>query len=72
MVEAADLLRDQTFSPNLGAVLRKLKPTRQVECVELMVSTNNITTVGVLTTEGRPDSSESAQRILRLLSDDLK
>ena len=41
--EAAELLRDQTFSPNLGAVLRKLKPTRQVECVELMVSTNNIT-----------------------------
>ena len=41
--EATELLRDQTFSPNLGAVLRKLKPTRQVECVELMVSANNIT-----------------------------
>ena len=41
--EAAELLRDQTFSPNMGAVLRKLKPTRQVECVELMVSANNIT-----------------------------
>lgn len=41
--EAADLLRDQNFSPKLGAVLRKLKPTRQVECVELMVSANNIT-----------------------------
>ena len=41
--EAAELLRDQTFSPKLGAVLRKLKPTRQVECVELMVSANNIT-----------------------------
>lgn len=41
--EAAELLRDLTFSPNLGAVLRKMKPTRQVECVELMVSTNNIT-----------------------------
>lgn len=41
--EAAELLRDQTFSPNLGAVLRKMKPTRQIECVELMVSTNNIT-----------------------------
>ena len=41
--EAAELLRDQTFSANLGAVLRKLKPTRQVECVELMVSANNIT-----------------------------
>lgn len=41
--EAAELLRDQVFSPNLGAVLRKMKPTRQVECVELMVSVNNIT-----------------------------
>lgn len=41
--EAAELLRDQTFSANLGAVLRKMKPTRQVECVELMVSANNIT-----------------------------
>jgi hypothetical protein len=41
--EAAELLRDQNFSPNLGAVLRKLKPTRQVECIELMVSANNIT-----------------------------
>jgi hypothetical protein len=43
--EAAELLRDQVFSPNLGAVLRKLKPTRQVECVELMVSANNLTVV---------------------------
>jgi len=41
--EAVDLLRDQNFSANLSAVLRKLKPTRQVECVELMVSANNIT-----------------------------
>jgi len=41
--EATELLRDQVFSANLGAVLRKLKPTRQVECVELMVSANNFT-----------------------------
>ena len=41
--EAAELLRDQHFSANLGSILRKLKPTRQVECVELMVSANNIT-----------------------------
>lgn len=41
--EASDLLRDQTFSPNLGAVLRKMKPTRQIECVELMVGANNVT-----------------------------
>lgn len=41
--EAAELLKDQHFSPNLGAVIRKMKPTRQVECVELMVAANNIT-----------------------------
>lgn len=41
--EAAELLKDQQFSPSMGAVLRKLKPIRQVECVELMLSTNNIT-----------------------------
>ena len=43
--EAAELLRDQNFSADIGAVLRKLKPTRQVTCVELMVSANSITVV---------------------------
>lgn len=42
-IEAAELLKDQHFSANIGAVLRKMKPTRQIECVELMVATNNIT-----------------------------
>ncbi|PKO66427.1 MAG: hypothetical protein CVU22_15910 [Betaproteobacteria bacterium HGW-Betaproteobacteria-16] len=37
-----------------------------------VVSTDNITTVTVLSSEGRPDSSENAQRILKLLADDLK
>ena len=41
--EAAGLLKDQRFSPNIGAVIRKMKPTRQIECVELMVATNNVT-----------------------------
>lgn len=41
--EAIQLLKDQHFSANLSPVLRKLKPTRQVECVELMVATNNVT-----------------------------
>ena len=41
--EAAELLKDQQFSPNIGGVLRKMKPTRQVECIELMVAANNIT-----------------------------
>lgn len=40
--EAAELLRDQVFSAKLSDVLRKMKPTRQVECVELMISANNI------------------------------
>lgn len=41
--EAIRLLRDTQFSANLSQVLRKMKPTRQVECVELLVATNNIT-----------------------------
>jgi hypothetical protein len=41
--EAAELLKDRRFSPNVGAVVRKMKPTRQIECVELMVATNNVT-----------------------------
>lgn len=42
-VEAVRLLKDKHFSANLSPVLRKMKPTRQVECVELMVATNNVT-----------------------------
>lgn len=40
--EAAVLLGDRQFSPELVRALRKMKPTRQVECVELMVAANNI------------------------------
>lgn len=39
--EAVDLLKDQHFSPHMGTVLRKLKPTRQIECVELMLAASN-------------------------------
>lgn len=41
--EAAELLKDRQFSAEISRVIRKMKPTRQVECVELMVSANNIT-----------------------------
>lgn len=41
--EAVELVRDRQFSVELGRVLRKMKPTRQVECTELMVSANNLT-----------------------------
>jgi len=37
-----------------------------------VVSTDNITSVSVLSSEGQPDNSENAQRILKLLADDLK
>ena len=41
--EAAELLRDRQFSAELARVTRKMKPTRQVECVELMISANTLT-----------------------------
>lgn len=40
--EAAELLKDRQFSPELVRALRKMKPTRQVECVELMTAANNL------------------------------
>jgi ParB-like chromosome segregation protein Spo0J len=40
--EATELLKDRQFSPEISRVLRKMNPTRQMECVELMVSANNL------------------------------
>jgi hypothetical protein len=42
--EATELLQDRHFTTNVSRVLRQLKPIRQVECVELMISANNLTT----------------------------
>lgn len=41
--EAVEIFKDRQFSVELGRVIRKMKPTRQVECAELMVSANNLT-----------------------------
>jgi len=41
--EAMELLKDRQFSPEISRVIRKMKPTRQLECVELMVSANTLT-----------------------------
>lgn len=41
--EVIQLLADRQFSAELARIVRKMKPTRQVECVELMVSANNLT-----------------------------
>ncbi|CAE6793086.1 hypothetical protein LMG22931_05048 [Paraburkholderia nemoris] len=41
--EVAELLGDRQFSVDLARAIRKMKPTRQVECVELMIAANNVT-----------------------------
>ncbi len=43
--EAIELLKDRQFSTDVFAALRRMKPTRQAECAELMVSANNVTIV---------------------------
>lgn len=41
--EAVELLKDQVFAADMTRALRRMKPVRQVECVELMVSATNLT-----------------------------
>jgi len=41
--EAQELLKDRVFSVELTRLLRLMKPTRQLECVELMLAANNLT-----------------------------
>ncbi|MGF6752910.1 hypothetical protein P3T16_000293 [Paraburkholderia sp. GAS42] len=36
-------MKDRQFSPELVRAIRKMKPTRQVECAELMIAANNVT-----------------------------
>jgi RepB plasmid partitioning protein len=40
--EAIALLQDQQFTPDVTRILRNMKPTRQVEAVELMVASGTI------------------------------
>ena len=42
--EATELLKDREFTTNVSKVLRQMKAFRQVECVELMIAANNMTT----------------------------
>jgi ParB-like chromosome segregation protein Spo0J len=41
--EVAEILKDRDFSTEVAALLRRMKPTRQVECAELMVAANSVT-----------------------------
>ncbi len=38
------MLKDRQLTTNVSRVLRQMKPLRQVECIELMISANNLTT----------------------------
>ncbi len=41
--EAIEMLRDMVFTTGVSSALKKMKPNRQIECVELMLSANNFT-----------------------------
>lgn len=41
--EAIKLLGDRNFSADVPRMLRRMKPTRQIECVELMIAANSLT-----------------------------
>lgn len=41
--EATELLANRQFSPEFARALRRMKPMRQVECVELMIAANKLT-----------------------------
>jgi hypothetical protein len=41
--EAIEMLKDRQFSTNVTAVLKRMKPMRQVQCVELMIDCNKFT-----------------------------
>lgn len=77
--EAIDLLQDKQFTPDVTRILRNMKGARQVEAVELMVSSNTITvahaeallkaTPPELRTDFRPlerDRSSSIEQLVKL------
>lgn len=41
--EVVEILKDRNFPTSVAPVLRRMKPTRQVECAELMVAANSVT-----------------------------
>lgn len=41
--EVVEILKDRMFSTEVMQSLRRMKPTRQIECAELMVSANSVT-----------------------------
>lgn len=40
--EALDMLKNRIFSPKIFGILKKMKPTRQIDCVGMMVDANMV------------------------------
>lgn len=43
--EVVELLKSREISPQIFFILKKMKPIRQIECTELMLSLNNLTVI---------------------------
>lgn len=41
--EALEMLKNRIFSPRVFAIIKKMKPTRQIDCVSLMVDFDTVT-----------------------------
>lgn len=65
---AVVLLRDHQFTPEVARVLRKMRPERQVEAVELMISANaiNVTYAAALLNATPPEQLADIHRPLKI------
>jgi hypothetical protein len=63
--EAAELLKERNFAPGVTRALRQMKPTRQIECVELMIAANKVTVTyarALLTASSSDRLTDSSKR----------
>ena len=67
--QAVAVARAGAVSRMFGAATPEAKPERYRVVVR---SNENATTVSVLNAQGQPDASPSAQRIIKVLADDLR
>ncbi|MDO9433975.1 plasmid partitioning protein RepB C-terminal domain-containing protein [Hydrogenophaga sp.] len=70
--EALHVLRDREFAPGVTTALRKMKPTRQIECAEIMVSANSTTVryARALLAATPDDMLKAAKKLKRLISEE--
>jgi hypothetical protein len=65
--EVIEILKDRTFSAEISPILRRMKPTRQIECAELMVAANSVTVTyaRALYAATRPEMLVAGKKALR-------